>query len=491
MSVEFDESALRALSPADQVLFRTYGAGVMRTPPFDQVHRAFETHAARRPLARAVEHLGTSLTYGELDARAGFLAEVLIRRGVRPGDHVGVFLTRSISLVVGMLAVLKAGAACVPQDVGTASEAQLRHVVRAARIDVVLTTSSCALPAHLADVVEIDTVPEVRAFRRTTIAEPDVAAVVFSGASGVRITHANLCNVLLTSPGSVGIRPGTRVAQLLNIACDLALWEVLGTLANGGTLVLGEARHVDVVIATPAVLASLDPEACQRVRTVVVAGERCPAALAEAWTGHADLVHAYGPVEVTVAATTGNGDTLGRPVPNATAYVLGADLEPRPIGEVGELWIGGAGVTAGYAGDLDLTARRYLPDPFAGGLMFRTGDLARWTDEGELERRGRAGDQVEVLGYRFELESVTVALEHADDCERAATLVHDGRLVGFISPGTAVPEVAKRAVSQRLPHYCVPTLIVPVDSLPTTERGRVDRHALLARLDGRRAAASR
>ena len=505
MTAEFLETALRELSAADRALFQSFGAGPIRTPPSDHVHHAFEAHAARHPRATAVEHLGESLTYAELDTRAGLLAEHLIRGGVRPGDHVGLFLTRSISMVVGLLAVLKAGASYVPQDASTATEAQLRHVVRTARIDVVLTTSADALPDHLAEVVAIDALPGAGGFCRTITAESDVAAVVFTGATGVRITHAGLCNLLLTAPGSLGVTPGTRVAQLLDISSDLAMWEVLGTLANGGTLVLrGEdaeraASTADVVITTPGVLASLSSEACPRVRTVVVAGERCPQALADTWSRRAAFHHAWGPTEATIVSTVqryeaGAGPlTAGRPVPNTTAYVLDEDLRPRPVGEIGEVWVGGAGLTAGYENDLDLTARRYRPDPFLGRgrSMFRTRELGRWTDDGQLVHHGRAGDQVEVLGYRFELDTVTTALERAADCERAATLVHDGRLVGFISPGTAVPELARRAVSQWLPHYCVPALIVPLDALPTTERGKVDRRALLSCLDGRRARAAR
>jgi D-alanine--poly(phosphoribitol) ligase subunit 1 len=135
-----------------------------------------------------------------------------------------------------------------------------------------------------------------------------------------------------------------------------------------------------------------------------------------------------------------------------------------------------------------LTAERYRPDPFLGGdrLMFRTRDLGRWTRDGQLEHHGRTDDQVKVRGFRVELDAVTSALEGAVDCRRATTLLHDGKLVGFISPASAVPEQARRAVAERLPYYCVPTLIVPVDTLPTTERGKVDRRALLSRLDGQK-----
>jgi D-alanine--poly(phosphoribitol) ligase subunit 1 len=501
----FQESALRDLPPADRELFQSFGAGPIRTPPFHHIHHAFETQAARRPHWTAVEHLGESLTYAELDARAGLLAELLTRRGVRPGDNVGLFLTRSVSMVVGILAVLKAGAAYVPQDVRITPPAHLRHIVRTARIDVVLTTTADAasLPDHLAAVVTIDTVPEVKSFCRSVTAESDIAVVIFTSGTtgrpnGVRVSHANLCNVLLTAPGTLGVTTGTRVSQLLNIAFDMAVWEILGTLANGGTLVIrGDdleqtASTVDVVIATPSVLASLNPDACQRVHTVAVAGERCPQALADVWSRHAAFHNACGPTEVTIVNTVQRYDpntgllTIGRPVPNTTLYVLDKNLKPCRIGEVGEMWAGGECVTEGYLGDDELTARRYLPDPFLGGdhVMFRTRDLGRWTADGQLEHHGRTDDQVKVRGFRVELDAVTSALEHAAGCGRATTLVHNGKLVGFISPATAAPEQARRAVEQRLPYYCVPALIVPVDTLPTTDRGKVDRRALVSRLDG-------
>ncbi|MEV6237650.1 amino acid adenylation domain-containing protein [Lentzea sp. NPDC051838] len=507
MTAVFQESALRDLPPADRALFQSFGAGPTRTPPFHHVHHAFEAQAARRPRGIAVEHLGRSLTYAELDARADLLAELLTRQGVRPGDHVGLFLTRSVSMVVGILAVLKAGAAYVPQDVRITPTAHLRHIVRIASIDVVLTTTAdaAALPDHLATIITIDTLPDAGPVRRTIVTEPepDIAVVIFTSGTtgrpnGVRVSHTNLCNVLLTAPGHLGITAGTRVSQLLNIAFDMAVWEILGTLANGGTLVIrGDsldqaASTVDVVIATPSVLASLDPDTCQRVHTVAVAGERCPQALADRWSRHATFHNACGPTEVTIVNTVQRYDpnlgllTIGRPVPNTTVYVLDENLRPCRIGEVGEMWAGGNCVTEGYLGDDELTAQRYLPDPFLGGnhVMFRTRDLGSWTGDGQLRHHGRTDDQVKVRGFRVELDAVTSALERATDCGHATTLVHNGKLVGFISPATATPEQARRAVEQRLPYYCVPTLIVPVDTLPTTERGKVDRRALVSRLDG-------
>uniref|UniRef100_UPI0039BFE000 amino acid adenylation domain-containing protein n=1 Tax=Lentzea alba TaxID=2714351 RepID=UPI0039BFE000 len=498
----FLESALRDLPPSDRALFQSFGAGPVRTPPFHHIHHAVEKQAVRQPDRTAVEHLGESMTYAELNRRAELLAEFLIRAGVRPGDRVGLFLTRSISMVVGILGVLKAGAAYVPQDVRIAPEVHLRHIVRTARIDFVLTTSAHELPDDLGKIIAIDRVPDATSFCRTITEDSDIAAVIFTSGTtgrpnGVQVSHANLCNVLLTAPGSLQITPGTRVSQLLNIAFDMAMWEVLGTLANGGTLVIRSddieqtARTVDVVIATPSVLASLDPAVCQGVRTVAVAGERCPQALAETWSRQAVFHNSCGPTEVTIVNTVqryrpGGQLTIGRPVPNTTVYVLDENLRPCRIGQIGEMWAGGVCVTAGYLGDPELTAERYRPDPFLGGehRMFRTRDLGRWTRDGQLEHHGRTDDQVKVRGFRVELDAVTSALERAVDCARATTLLHNGKLVGFISPAGAVPEQARRAVAERLPYYCVPTLIVPVDTLPTTDRGKVDRRALLSRLDG-------
>ncbi|WP_367128974.1 amino acid adenylation domain-containing protein [Saccharothrix sp. HUAS TT1] len=487
---------MQGLPPDDRPLFRRFGRGPSATPPFHRIHHAFEAHAARSPHARAVEHEGACVTYGELDHRANVAAAALLDAGVRPGDHVGVFLTRSIHLVVGILAVLKVGAAYVPQDVRITPRPHLDHVMRTADIKVVLTTREHAARLDAPTLLVLDTLPD----RRVTAPradQGDTAVVIFTSGTtgvpnGVRVTHANLCNVLLTEPGSLGVRPGDRVAQLLNIAFDMAVWEVFGALAHGATSVIRgkdlarTAESATVLIATPGVLSTVDPERCPDVRVVAVAGERCPKPLADAWSARAAFHNACGPTEVTIVNTVQRYDpragrlTIGRPVPNTTVYVLDPDLRPCRIGEVGEMWAGGACVTAGYLGNDVLTAQRYRPDPFLGGdhLMFRTRDLGRWTPDGELEHHGRTDDQVKVRGFRVELDAVTSALETTPGCVRATTVLHDGALVGFVSPATVAPGAATDAVARALPYYCVPSRVVAVDDLPLTERGKVDRAAL-------------
>ncbi|PSL53450.1 amino acid adenylation domain-containing protein [Saccharothrix carnea] len=496
MTAMTEPTAVQGLPPDDRPLFRRFGSGPSAIPPFHRIHHAFEHHVARSPHARAVEHEGNCLTYAELDHRANVVAAELLDAGVRPGDHVGVFLTRSIHLVVGILAVLKVGAAYVPQDVRITPRPHLDHVLRTADIKVVLTVREHAPRLEAPTVLAIDTLPD----RRVTAPRAeggDTAVVIFTSGTtgvpnGVRVTHANLCNVLLTAPGDLGIRPGDRVAQLLNIAFDMAIWELFGALAHGATSVIRgrdiahTASTATVLIATPGVLSTVDPDECPHVRAVAVAGERCPKPLADAWSARAAFHNACGPTEVTIVNTVQRYDprvgrlTIGRPVPNTTVYVLDEDLRPCRIGEVGEMWAGGACVTAGYLGNDVLTAQRYRPDPFLGGdhLMFRTRDLGRWTADGELEHHGRTDDQVKVRGFRVELDAVTSALETTPGCVRATTVLHDGGLVGFVSPATVDPGAASEAVARALPYYCVPTLVIAVDDLPLTARGKVDRAAL-------------
>ncbi|MEV5434649.1 amino acid adenylation domain-containing protein [Streptomyces sp. NPDC052682] len=504
---------LRDLSPRDRDLFRQYGHGPAVPVPDPLVHHAVERQAARTPHALAAEHLGATLTYGALDRRADALAARLVRAGVRPGDHVGLFVRRSIPMLVGLLGILKAGAAYVPQDIGLAPPAQLGHVIRTARTRVILTVTEHADRIPLPDghlLLALDEPLPDAPRPRTAVRPDDGCYVLFTSGTtgrpnGVKVTHRNVANILLTAPGDLGIRPGDRVAQLLNIAFDMAAWEILGCLAHGGTLVVrgkdiaAAARTADVLIATPTVLSGIDPDTCPRVRTVAVAGEPCPRPLADRWARRAAFHNCCGPTETTIVNTMRRHDpaapllTIGRPTPNNTVYVLDADRRPLPIGEVGEMWAGGICVSAGYLGDDRLNAERYAPDPFLGGgrRMFRTRDLGRWTPDGELEHLGRTDDQVKVRGFRVELDAVSAVLESAAGCARAVTLQRDARtLVSFVCPADVDPEAARRAVADALPYYCVPAEILPLPSLPGTDRGKVDKQALL-RLAQERTAVAR
>ncbi|MGP3970436.1 amino acid adenylation domain-containing protein [Streptomyces sp. 6N223] len=508
---------LRHLSRHDRRLFRIFGTGPVRPVLDTHIHHAFERHAAARPSALAAEHLGRTITYGELDRRAERLAARLARLGVRPGDRVALFTRRSIPMLIGLLAALKAGAAYVPQDVGTTPAAQLRHVLATSRARVVLTESAHAdrVPgAEGVTVLSVDTATDGRDAgegrdaregrdagerRLATVPPGEDCYVLFTSGTtgtpnGVAVTHANVCNLLLTEPGDLGIRPGDRVAQILNIAFDMAAWEILGALSHGAALVIrgrdiAEAvRASHVVIATPTILSTLDPAACPGVRTVAVAGEPCPRPLADAWAHGRAFYNGCGPTETTIVNTmqlhtpSAARLTIGRPTPNNTVYVLDERGRPCPIGETGEMWAGGAGVSAGYLGNPELNAERYAPDPFLGPghVMFRTRDLGRWTPDGELEHLGRTDDQVKIRGFRVELDAVSAVLESSlPGCARAATVkLDDQTLVSFVAPGYLAGEAARAAVAAALPYYCVPAAVHALDALPLTSRGKIDKAAL-------------
>jgi amino acid adenylation domain-containing protein len=409
-------------------------------------------------------------------------------------------------MLVGMLATLKAGAAYVPQHVGVAPEKQLHHVVEKAGTRVILTLAAlrARVPVPEGHVcIAIDEAMSETSDDLTAAlprARPDDACFVLftSGTTGmpngVTVTHRNVCNIVTTSPGDLGIRPGMRVAQILSIAFDMSAWEIHACLAHGATLVIrgssieDAVARANVVIATPSVLGKLDPARHRHVDVVAVAGEPCPRPLADAWAAFATFYNACGPTEVTIVNTMHLHRpslprlTIGKPTPNNTVYVLDADLRPLPIGEVGEMWAGGDCVTAGYLDNPELDADRYRPDPFlgAGRKMFRTRDLGRWTPDGDLEHLGRTDDQVKVRGFRVELDSVSRVIEGVPGCTKAITLKLDDRtLVGFACPRTVDPAAARAAVGAALPYYCVPATVVALDDVPLTPRGKVDRRVLL------------
>lgn len=486
----------------EQPRLPAHSFGAPAAAPPRSITALFEARVAEDPDRCAVEHLTATVTYGELNDAAERLAAHLRVLGVGRGDVVGVFLERSIAMVVGILAVLKTGAAYAPQDARISPRAQLRKVADQAGMRVVLTTERfLGLMPEDVDVVRID--DEYAAADQSTAAASDpsdTCAVIFTSGTtgtpnGVQVSHGNLVNLLAQSPGDLGITPGTRVGQVLNIAFDMAMWETFGALVHGGTLVIrgadiaATAERVDVLVATPSILATLSSARCS-AHTVAVAGERCPQALADEWAQDRRFLNSCGPTEITiintlVEHTPGRPLTIGGPVPGTSVYVLGPDLRPVAPGESGEMWVGGAGVTTGYIGNPELTDERYRPDPFvAGGRMFRTRDVGRWTEAGELEHLSRTDDQVKVRGFRVELDSVSRALETAAGCTAAVTVRWDARsLAAVIVPATADPAAARAAVAELLPYYCVPTEVVAVDRLPLTPRGKVDRNAVLRLLE--------
>ncbi|MEM9634624.1 MAG: amino acid adenylation domain-containing protein [Pseudomonadota bacterium] len=504
---QFLSDPLSYLTDADRKKFNDFGWGAECRPRFGTISAAIRHHLRNQPEAVAVDCAGKFLTYAELDKASNRLASVMKSHGVKRGDAVCLYLHRSLEMIVGIVAAMKLGAAYVPQHVGVAPEKGLRHIANVTGAKVLLTLGSLAskVPTEPHQtLIAIDEAAKDSSLDNAALdlilhrAEPDdLAMILFTSGTtgvpnGVQVTHRNLANVLLTAPGDLSMRPGLKVGQILSIAFDMAAWEILGALSNGATLVIRgksiqeTAEKVDVLIATPSILSSLDHSRCKQVKVAAVAGEPCPRSLADTWSSFSTFYNSCGPTETTIINTaephTADKQVLsiGRPTPNNTVYILDEDLRPLPIGDKGEMWAGGDCVTAGYLANPELTNERYRPDPFRPGhMMFRTRDLGRWTEHGELEHFGRVDDLVKIRGFRVELDGVSSALELSDCCIRAVTLKFDDRnLVSFISPATACPKKAGQQVRDRLPYYCMPTFILPLSELPRTPRGKLDKRLL-------------
>ena len=498
----FDLSDQNAIDPD---WFVNFGTGPSVEPRYPTIISAFAHFAKSHPNNVAVVCGDQQITYAALDAASNQVAHHLIAAGVQHGDMVCLYLKRSIPMVVGILAAMKVGASYVPQHLGVATTSTLQHISEITRAKVVLTLSEMKAEVPVLDGQIMYAVDEIMASDQVATpmlspAEPDdICMVLFTSGTtgtpnGVQVTHRNLCNILLTSPGDMGIKPGLRVGQILSIAFDMAAWETLGCLANGGTLVIRgrniqeTAEQVDILIATPSVLGTLDPDKCKNVKAVAVAGEPCPRPLADKWGSFCDFYNSCGPTETTIINTAilhtpQKCDlTIGKPTPNNTVYILDENLKPLPFGEKGEMWAGGDCVTAGYLGNETLTADRYRPDPFRPGhMMFRTRDLGRWTPNGELRHCGRVDDLVKIRGFRVELDGVSRALEKTPGCLQAVTLKYDDRtLVSFVRPASVEVEQAIGSVQEALPYYCVPKIVIALDSLPKTPRGKLDKRRLLA-----------
>ncbi|MFJ1867448.1 amino acid adenylation domain-containing protein [Streptomyces sp. NPDC088097] len=485
------------------------------------VNGLVEAQAARTPDAVAVEAGGASLTYRELNARADRLARELAGHGVGPESVVAVSLPRTPALVVALLAVLKAGGAYLPVDPKYPSQ-RLAAILDEARPRLVLTDSATvgALPAHEAPDLLLDALDlsEAATALDVPVHADRLAYVMYTSGStgkpkGVAITHANVVNGVLRLAAEVGMEQGKRLLAGTSVNFDVSVFEIFTTLTAGGivevvrdVLVLGERQgwSGSVISTVPSAFAELVDEISGRttVETVVFAGEALPASLVDktraAFPG-VRIVNAYGQSESFYASTHTVGDgpqdragsaPVGTPLGNMRAYVLGPGLTPVPPGAVGELYVGG-NVGRGYHGRPELTAERFVADPFgpSGARMYRTGDLARWSEEGRLEYVGRADAQVKVRGFRVEPGEVEAAITAHTGIAQAVVIARDGRgggtskqLVAYVVlavPGDdATTKELNGFVSQRLPDFMVPSAFVVLDRLPLTPNGKLDRAEL-------------
>lgn len=516
--------SLPLLTPAErQELLVVRNATALPVPPVC-VHQLVTAQAARTPGAIAVSDGQHRLTYRELEARATQLAGYLQAQGIGPGSYVGICLERSVDLPVCLLAVLKAGAAYVPLD-PTFPPQRLAWIARDAELALLLTeqhlAERLALPAeqvlHLGPLWP--KLPPAVSPQPSRHDPAQLAYLIYTSGStgrpkGVRISHRAVVNFLLSMAQQPGLRAGERLLALTTVAFDIAGLELFLPLVVGAevalvsrevaadgrrlALALGE-RAPQVVQATPStwrLLLEAGWQGDQQLR-ILCGGEALPSELADELVGRCGaLWNMYGPTETTIWSLGSRvaADApviLGEPIANTHIYVLDAQRQPLPPGLIGEIYIGGAGLADGYHQRPELTAERFVPDPFSGergARLYRTGDLGRWTSTGGLEFLGRVDQQVKVRGFRIELGEVEAALRAQAGITEAAVVTQEdptgqARLIGYVVPMPgAAPALAtlRQGLQERLPDYMVPAAFVTLAALPLTPNGKVDRRALPA-----------
>jgi amino acid adenylation domain-containing protein len=497
------------------------------TYPEKSLHQLVEEQVDRSPNAVAVVSDNASITYRELDCRANGIAHRLQAMGIGPDAVLAVCLDRSIDMVAAFLGILKSGAAYLPVDVSYPAD-RIAYILQDACVSAVIAAphTAASVPDGIARVVILDhkRLEDQSAARPEANASPNHAAYVIytSGSTGkpkgVVIEHRSIVNHVLWMRSRWPMGASDAVLQCASPSFDASVWEIWNALATGAQLVIANPRgyadpgyltrrimedQVTHALLVPAVLELLaqhpDFERCTSLRCLFPGGEALKHSLVQLIRTRRDIeiVNLYGPTETTINATfwvTGDSEPrsgpiepIGRPIANDRAYILDSNLQPVPIGVPGELHIAGASVGRGYLRRPELTAEKFIPDPFVpGGRAYKTGDLCRFRADGVIEYLGRNDRQVKVRGFRIELGEIEASLSQHGSVRQAAVIARedtpgDVRLFAYLVPAAGDnPSDAdlRRFLRDRLPDYMVPAAFVVVPSLPLTSSGKLDTKAL-------------
>jgi amino acid adenylation domain-containing protein len=519
--------------------------------PNDQcIHQLVEAQAEQTPEAVALVFEEQSLSYAELNIRANRLAHHLIDLGIRPDDRVAIGVERSLAMVVGLLAILKAGGAYVPLDPAYPEERLAFMLEDSAPVALLVHGATRERFAALAQGVPLVVLDgDATAWAELSDSNPEpavlglktnhLAYVIYTSGStgrpkGVMVEHRQVSRLFSAKEDWFRFGPEDVWTQFHSYAFDFSVWELWGALSTGGRVVIVSwsisrspedfyrllcREGVTVLNQTPSAfqsLSSVQAESLERhqLRHVIFGGEKLEMHTLQPWFRHnpegkTQLVNMYGITETTVHATyrplqPADADLLASPIgvrlPDLRIYLLDGYSQPVPIGVAGELHIGGAGVARGYLNRPELTAERFLPDPYANepdARMYRTGDLARWLPDGNLEYIGRADFQVKIRGFRIELGEIETALRGCQGIRDAVVLSREDapgekRLVAYVTVAgradsvagdvytPALPATLKTHLQSSLPDYMLPAAFVVLDALPLTPNGKLDRKALPA-----------
>ncbi|QED47028.1 non-ribosomal peptide synthase/polyketide synthase [Cytobacillus dafuensis] len=493
-------------------------AGVERT-----VHQRFEEQVTHTPAQIAVISSGREYTYQEINERANRMARALQNMNVEKGDRIGVMVKRSEDLIIALLAVLKTGAAYVPIDPDY-PEDRIAYMVHDSNTKYIMTDvregrlssfdEKLCLLSDLADQSEDGSNLEV------DVLATELAYIIYTSGStgkpkGVMVEHRSVHNFIEGMSECVKMASGDKVLALTTVSFDIFVTETFLPLAKGACVIMASEEEqqdpallsslimdneVTTIQATPSRIKGLlmypEGEEClETVKVMIVGGEALPPTLLQSLQAYTNLTvyNAYGPTETTVYSsirnvTSDHEVTIGQPIRNTRCYIVGPHNRFQPIGVLGELCIAGSGVSRGYLNRPELTASKFVEDPFVSGeIMYKTGDLARWLPDGQIEYAGRIDQQVKMRGYRIELQEVEACIEEFDTIREAAVTLHTDSLGDAYLCAYVVWNDVKKAASfkelkvelaRKLPGYMVPTHMIELEQLPLTANGKLDRKVL-------------
>ncbi|MEB2548537.1 amino acid adenylation domain-containing protein [Burkholderia gladioli] len=517
-----------------RLLLQTWNATEADYPRHRCVHELVEAQAGHMPEAIALVAGDEQLSYGELNARANRLARYLVKLGVGPDIPVAVCAERSVAMVVALLAVFKAGGAYLSIDPAYSS-ARLAHILDDAAPPVMLVDAvgrealgETRLAKHVMVDLSVSSAPwDELAFdnlppRSLGLDSSHLAYAIYTSGStgtpkGVMVEHRQLANLVSWHIDRFELRVGSRVPATASLAFDASVWELWPVLCAGASLLLPppglssdaaallnwwRQQSMDCAfLVTPLALLAMQSELPPGLKSLLIGGDRVTS-LPLGLPPSLRIVNNYGPTETTVVATSGEiepsaGDAvypIGKPIANTRIYLLDENQALVPLGAVGELYIGGAGVARGYLNRPDLTAQRFLADPFARAegdaeaRMYRAGDLARYQPDGNIVFLGRNDEQVKVRGFRVEPGEIEAQLATHEAVREAIVIARqdpagNARLLAYVSLQDAAPcaelvRDLREHLAARLPEYMVPAAFVVLDALPLTPNGKVDRRAL-------------
>lgn len=530
--LEKDLASINLLTESELRFLGEWSGADSEPANLEPVHRLIERRAKENPDATAVEQEGERLTYAELNSSANQLAHFLRKQDVAGGSLVGICLERSLDMIVSLLAVLKAGSAYVPLDPSYPKE-RLSLMLEDSRATLLLTRDSLRdkFPEFTGRVISVDSAP--RYFEAQTIENlsecaslDDLAYVIYTSGStgrpkGVMIEHHALANFVNSASTEYEFNRTDRVLQFASFCFDTSVEEIYCALARGATLVLrndamltSPKQFLETVSQLGITVLDLPtgywhhlaasvwedelpiPDA---LRLVILGGEQVNTEDIGRWLGRAGrrarLLNTYGPTEATVVTTTfnlsdwqaGDAPAIGKPIRGASVYVLDRALKSLPVGVPGELYIGGAGVARGYLNRPELSAEKFVDNPFGEGKLYRSGDLVRYLPDGNLEFLGRVDNQVKIRGFRIELEEIEQAIKsYAGVGDAIVTAQKDStgdhRLCAYLvfKDASRTVNELRASLKRLLPTHMVPSTFTILENLPLMPNGKVDRLALPA-----------